>query len=198
MSSNLVLITGASGHMGYRAVIDALEAGYHVRAAVRSSSKADIILAAASTKALAPGKKLEFVFVPDITADEAYDEAVKDVRYIVHTASPIAFESDKYERDLIAPALKGTTGILKSALKTPTVKRIVITSSIIAIMPWNDFIRDESETVFTVDDRISDQHAPFNHYFQAYAASKTNALNATGAYAIKQLCQRSFFLISSY
>ncbi len=182
MSGNLLLITGASGHMGYRAVINALEAGYNVRAAVRSHAKAETILTAASTKALAPGKRLQIVFVPDIIADGAYDEAVRDVGYILHIASPIAFESDDYERDVIAPAVKGTTGILRSALRAPTVKRIVITSSIIAVIPWNDFIRDQSETIFTADNRIPNQHAPFEHSFQAYAASKTNALNATSAY----------------
>ncbi len=84
---------------------------------------------------LAPGSRLQFTFVPDILADGAYDEAVKDVKYIIHIASPIAKETEDYERDVIQPAVKGTTNILKSALKAPTVKRIVITSSILAVIP---------------------------------------------------------------
>ncbi|KAK3178512.1 hypothetical protein OEA41_000648 [Lepraria neglecta] len=166
MTGELVLVTGASGHMGFRAVVNALEAGYHVRAAVRNQAKADVILAAPSIKALASGTKLTFVFVPDIIADGAYDETVKDV-------------TDDYERDAIQPAVKGTTGVLKSALKAPTVKRIVITSSIIAVIPWNDFIVEETDQVFTADDRIPDSYPPIVHHFQAYAAAKARALNAT-------------------
>ena len=45
MSSDLVLITGVTGHVGFRVLIFALEAGYRVRAAVRNQGKADTILA---------------------------------------------------------------------------------------------------------------------------------------------------------
>ncbi|MCJ1272325.1 hypothetical protein MMC21_000111 [Puttea exsequens] len=179
MTGELVLITGASGHMGFRAVVHALERGYHVRAAVRSQVKADTLLAAASIKKLAPGSKLDFVFVPDILSDGAYNEAVKGVTYIAHIASPLAQETDDYVRDIVEPAVKGTTNILKSALMVPTIKRIVITSSIIAVTTFTSFAIEESKTVFTADNRVLDNHPPFLNYFHAYGASKINALNAT-------------------
>ena len=179
MTGELVLITGASGHMGFRAVVNALELGYQVRAAVRNQDKADVILNAPSMKALAPGKKLTFFFVPNIVADGAYDEAVKDVTYILHIASPLAKPGDDYERDNIQPALNGTTNILESALKVPTVKRIVLTSSVIAVVSFKEFVIEESPRVFTANDRIPDVFGPFGHHFQAYAAGKTRALNAT-------------------
>jgi hypothetical protein len=40
-------------------------------------------------------------------------------------------------------------GILKSAAAVPSIKRVVITSSEVAIIPWKDFVKVESETVFT-------------------------------------------------
>ena len=70
-SDKLVLITGGTGHLGYRTLVDALEASYTVRAAVRSPSKGDQILAAPSIKALNVGPKLTFVNVPDIVAPAA-------------------------------------------------------------------------------------------------------------------------------
>jgi nucleoside-diphosphate-sugar epimerase len=179
MTGELVLVTGASGHIGFRVVFNALEAGYHVRAAVRNQVKADTILTAPSMETLAPGKKLTFVFVPDMLADGAFDEAVKDVTYIIHTASPLPAPSDDYERDLVQPAVNGTTGILKSALMNPTVKRIVITSSMGAVIPWKYISSEESDRVFTADDRIADPHPPFTHPAEAYCASKVRALNAT-------------------
>lgn len=53
----------------------------------------------------------------------------------MHTASPYSFKVDDPVRDFLDPAIKGTTGILKS-IKTyaPAVKRVVITSSSAAIL----------------------------------------------------------------
>ncbi|MCJ1224573.1 hypothetical protein MMC12_001218 [Toensbergia leucococca] len=179
MTGELVLLTGGSGHLGFRALVYALEAGYHVRAAVRSQSKAQAILNAPSIKALGPGKKLEFVVVPDILANGAYGEALKDVKKVVHIASPIAFPTDDYDRDLIQPAIQGTMGILKSAIKVPSVERIVITSSGVAIMTWEDFFANETDRIFDDSDTVPDPAGPYGHHFQAYCASKTLALNAT-------------------
>ena len=39
------------------------------------------------------------------------------------------------QRDLIAPAVEGTLNVLESALRSPTVKRVVITSSMAAVSP---------------------------------------------------------------
>lgn len=52
----------------------------------------------------------------------------------MHTASPYSFKVDDPVRDFLDPAIKGTTGILKSIKAyAPTVKRVVITSSSAAI-----------------------------------------------------------------
>ena len=88
-NDQLVLITGGSGHLGFRTLVFALHSGYRIRAAVRSPSKAALIREAKSIQAHLD--KLEFVVVPEILADGAYDEAVKGVDYILHVASPISF-----------------------------------------------------------------------------------------------------------
>ena len=70
----------------------------------------------------------------DIAAPNAFDAAVIGVDGIVHMASPF---THNVERDLIIPAVNGTTEILKSTYKhAPQVKRVVLTSSFAAI---NDF-----------------------------------------------------------
>ena len=70
-------------------LVEALEAGFHVRAAVRSATKADKILAAPSIKRLNPGNKLEFANVPDMLVEGAYDEAIKGATFAIHVASPL-------------------------------------------------------------------------------------------------------------
>ncbi|CAF9942997.1 MAG: hypothetical protein ALECFALPRED_010368 [Alectoria fallacina] len=179
MAGELILVTGATGHLGYRTVVLALEAGYSVRAAVRSQAKAETILAAPSIKALAPGSKLDFVIVPDILADGAYDDAVKGVKGILHIASPLAYPTEDYEKDLIAPAVQGTTNILKAANREPSVKRIVITSSVAAVVPQSEAKKPGPGRIFTADEHVPDPTGPYEQAFEAYAASKTIALNAT-------------------
>jgi len=121
MSSDLVLITGGSGLIGIKTIHLALEVGYSVRAAVRSQTKADLILATPTLKAINPGPRLTFVTVPDMLADGAYDEAVKGAKYIMHIASGTIHGDDSendYDAHFIQPALKGTLGILDSAFNT--------------------------------------------------------------------------------
>ncbi|KAL6815216.1 hypothetical protein GGI42DRAFT_362633 [Trichoderma sp. SZMC 28013] len=54
MARDLVLITGATGFLGYLTMIDLLKHGYRVRAAVRSMAKAEGILSAPTLKSLSP------------------------------------------------------------------------------------------------------------------------------------------------
>lgn len=184
MSGELVLITGGTGLIGIKTIHLALKAGYRVRAAVRSQAKATAVLATPTVVALNPGSKLTFVIVPDILADNAYDEAVKGVKFIIHVASPVIkgennFTPEQYETHLIAPAIKGTTSILTAAHKTSGIQRIVITSSEVAIIPWEEFIAKEVDTVFDDKYEIPFPAGPYTHPFEAYAASKVRALVAT-------------------
>lgn len=87
MSKLLVLITGATGHIGFRTLCHLLQANYRVRISLRRLKQAEKIKAAESIKPYL--KDIEFVQVPDITLDNAFDEAIKDVEYVVHIASPI-------------------------------------------------------------------------------------------------------------
>ena len=115
--------------------------------------------------------------------DGAFDEAVKGVDAIVHTASPV---TDKGEdpTQLIVPAVQGTVGILASALKHgPSVKRIVVTASIGSVhefisepkvyseTDWNDLAVHEVETKGAAAPPLS-----------MYCASKTLAERAAWAF----------------
>jgi nucleoside-diphosphate-sugar epimerase len=178
-SRDLVLITGGSGHIGYRVIVEALEAGYSVRAAVRSHAKAEKILAAPSIKALNPGDRLTFVEVPDLTEERAYDSAIQGAKYAIHVASPIPFsfpEGGDLKEYFVEPAVKGTMGLLWAAHKAGSVEGVVITSSVVAIIPWKDFTSGKSETTFDESSRIPTP-SEYDNPFEAYAASKVAALN---------------------
>jgi nucleoside-diphosphate-sugar epimerase len=168
MAGELVLITGASGHIGYRTLVETLQNGYRVRAAVRSKAKQEQIANAAQDHA----SQLSFVLVPDIEQENAYDEAVKGVDYILHIASPLAKQTNDFEKDIIQPAIRGTLNMLNSALKEPSITRVVITSSALAINP-------STPKTFTADNIEPDPSGPYADPFSAYGASKKLAYNRT-------------------
>ena len=75
--------------------------------------------------------------MPDIAQEGAFDEAVKipDLAAVIHTASPFHFNVTDTKKDLLDPAIIGTTGVLKAIKKNaPSVKKVVITSSFAAIV----------------------------------------------------------------
>ncbi len=168
MAGELVLLTGSTGHIGYRTLIEALSQGYNVRAAVRSEAKAAEVKAAKSTQPYL--KQLTFVTVPNIEKEGAFDSAVKGVDHIVHLASPLAKPSDDNEANIIQPAIRGTLSILYSALKEPCIKKVVITSSVTAVAP-------SEPKAFTADNVEPDPQGPFDNTFAAYSASKKLAHN---------------------
>lgn len=87
MSAPLLLITGATGLIGFSVLVLALEAGHRVRASVRSEAKGKQLSSTASLKRFAD--KVTFVVVEDFTAPDAFREALQGVTSVIHVASPI-------------------------------------------------------------------------------------------------------------
>jgi nucleoside-diphosphate-sugar epimerase len=181
-SNSLVLLTGGTGHLGFRTLLDLLTLGYKVRAAVRSDSKSQTILSNPLFKSQDfPSSQLSFIVVPDLQAPGAYNEAVKGVDYVIHIASPITtggtFTQEQYNETFIAPAVNGTLGMLTSAATSPSVKRVVITSSVVAQIPFARFMAGMTDgEAYDEDSRTPFDEGPYHHEFQAYSASKAKAL----------------------
>lgn len=93
---------------------------------VRSEEKAAAIRKAHPD---VPKEKLDFVIVEDIAVEGAFDKAVKSdppFEAVIHTSSPFHFNVTDIKKDLLDPAIIGTTGLLKAIQKSaPTVKRVV-------------------------------------------------------------------------
>jgi nucleoside-diphosphate-sugar epimerase len=179
MTDALVLITGATGHLGFKVLRTALEAGYHVRAAVRSEQKATLLKSNKVLKATSGFSNLSFIVVPDFLAPGAFDEAVKDTKYIIHVASPIVTklpENDDYDAHFVQPAVQGTLGVFESARKSRTVTRIVVTSSAVAILPLLAMTQSDG-TSYNASNRLPEITPPFANIRVAYIASKIAALN---------------------
>ncbi|KAJ3508973.1 hypothetical protein NLJ89_g5463 [Agrocybe chaxingu] len=130
MAGELLLITGVSGHVGFRVLAEALQAGYRARAVVRRAEQATKIKA---TKSISPyADKVEFAVIPDLSVDGAFDAHTNGVSYILHVAAQ-QFTSVDVPIDVAEFAksnIKFTENILEAAAKAPSVKRVLITSSV--------------------------------------------------------------------
>ncbi|KAM0492547.1 hypothetical protein ACHAP8_009902 [Fusarium lateritium] len=120
-----VLVTGANGLLGSHISDQFLEYGYKVRGTVRDVEK-NTWLKAALDKKHGEGK-FELIAVTDLTADGAFDKAVKGVAIVAHTASITSFSADP--NAVIPQAIAFALNALKSAYNEPSVKRFVLTSS---------------------------------------------------------------------
>ncbi|KAL2428939.1 hypothetical protein ABEF95_010399 [Exophiala dermatitidis] len=115
-SSKTILVTGINGYIASHIGIQLLEKGYTVRGTSRSPAAKEHLL----TGAFRHHKhRYQHVVVPDITTQGAFDEAVRGVYGIIHTASPVDFSLTSVD-EFMGPAVGGNLSILESAWKEAT------------------------------------------------------------------------------
>lgn len=143
-----VCVTGGSGFIGSWIVKLLLDRGYTVHATVQNLSDPsetkhleDLAAAAAAADRLR-------LFQIELLDSASILAAVTGTSGVIHVASPCIVEEVKDpERQLLDPAIKGTLNVL-SCSKQCGVKRVVVTSSISAIVPspnWpSDVVKDET------------------------------------------------------
>eukprot|EP00468_Gymnochlora_sp_CCMP2014_P012290 CAMPEP_0167752608 /NCGR_PEP_ID=MMETSP0110_2-20121227/7235_1 /TAXON_ID=629695 /ORGANISM="Gymnochlora sp., Strain CCMP2014" /LENGTH=366 /DNA_ID=CAMNT_0007638247 /DNA_START=94 /DNA_END=1194 /DNA_ORIENTATION=- len=128
-----VLVTGANGFIASHIVNDLLKEGkVLVRGTVRNPKNPK------KTKFLKELKgaeeRLELVALDLLkSSPEEFKAVVEGCDYVLHTASPFPMNSPKDENELIKPAVEGTLGVLKACEGVKSVKRVVVTSSCVAI-----------------------------------------------------------------
>ena len=131
MSGELVLVTGGSGFIGARCVLQLLNAGYRVRTTVRLRNREAGVRAMLKAGGAEPGEALSFV-AADLMSDAGWREAVAGCAFVLHVASPFPPTVPKHQDDLIIPAREGALRVLRAA-RDAGVKRVVLTSSFAAI-----------------------------------------------------------------
>lgn len=131
---DLVLVTGASGYLAIHVVQQLQELGYRVRGTVRSLKNEDKV---APIRNLVKNPKHEVELVEaNLDNEESWIDAVKGCKYVIHTASPFPATVPKDENEIITPAVNGTLFVFRAcAQPDSTVKKVVLTSSIVAIAP---------------------------------------------------------------
>ena len=140
-----VCVTGAAGFIAGHVITDLLDDGHVVHATVRDlgddakRAHLDVL------KERYPGQ-LE-CFEADLLEPGSLDAALDGCDALIHTATAVILAAPDPQKQIIDVAVKGTQNVLDSVARTPGVKRIVMTSSIAAVMSY-----DQQGKTYTEDD----------------------------------------------
>jgi dihydroflavonol-4-reductase len=113
-------------------VRELLERGYRVRATVRDPGD-EARTAHLHTIAAKAGGELELV-AADLTQRGSFDDAVAGCELVIHSASTTRLTADDPQRDIVDVAVEGTNNVLDAVVKAGRVRRLVLTSSIAAVI----------------------------------------------------------------
>lgn len=135
--NSLIVVTGITGYVASHVGLVALQAGYRVRGTVRSLVGRAEELKASYAKHGADVSKLEFVILDDVTSHAQLEKAFQGADGVAHVALPgdIIDTSDDVPQQAVASAI----AVLQTAAKVQSVKRIVFTSSSVAVIQPPDF-----------------------------------------------------------
>ncbi|KAG2450525.1 hypothetical protein HYH02_005026 [Chlamydomonas schloesseri] len=128
-----VLVTGCTGYIAGPTIERLLRAGHTVHATCRDPD--NNVLLARLAELPGPEQRLKF-FKADLTQAGSFDAAMQGCDYVIHMAAPVTLTKVKPgegKSKLIDPMLAGVDNVLDAVNRTPSVKRVVMTSSISAI-----------------------------------------------------------------
>ena len=163
--SKPILVTGGSGYIASWVIKYLLEEGHTVHTTVRDKSKKDKYIHLEEIANNSKGKLV--VFEADLMKKDSFLESMQDCELVIHMASPFFVVGIKdAQRDLVDPAKEGTANVLYSVNATPSVKRVVLTSSVAAIHGDNCDISKTKNKIFTEEywnTTSSLTHSPYSY-----------------------------------
>lgn len=164
-----VMITGATGYVAGWIVKKLLDEGLTVHAPVRDAKNPEKLKYLNQIAESEPGEVK--YFKADLLDEGSYADAMAGCEVVFHTASPFVIDVKDAQKELVDPAKLGTRNVLETANRTPSVKRVVVTSSCAAIYGDNADLKKTPNGIFT--EEIWNTSSSLAH--QPYSYSKTVA-----------------------
>ena len=184
--SEQVLLTGISGFIAKHVALELLNAGYGVRGTIRTPSRADEVREALE-QAGGDTSRLSFAEA-DLGSDEGWAEAAQGCSYVQHVASPFPMDQPRDREALVPEARQGALRVLEAA-RAKGARRIVLTSSMVAMMYRADrpnrMVVTESDWTDAEWDRLS-----------AYIVSKTRAERSAWEWATEHGWKKKLTVIN--
>jgi nucleoside-diphosphate-sugar epimerase len=146
----VVAVTGAAGFIGGWVVRRLLEKGYRVRACVRSLSDSTRIDFLKAMPGYASGRLT--LFAGDLDRSGCFDEVFRGCHGVLH----LSHVSDYDDQDYVKRVCEH---VVQSVNQSGTVTRVVLTSSIAAVMSESDMQEIVRRPVF-FEDRYPDESNP--------------------------------------
>lgn len=125
-----VLVTGGSGFIALELISQLLSRGYTVHTTVRSLQNQAKVQPLRQLRDSHPDGKL-LLFEADLLQDGSFQPAMQGCSVVYHVASPfkMAEKIKDGDAEMLKPALQGTRNVLNTVQETPSVTRVVLTSS---------------------------------------------------------------------
>ncbi|MBU2675888.1 MAG: NAD-dependent epimerase/dehydratase family protein, partial [Gammaproteobacteria bacterium] len=152
-----ICVTGAAGFIASHVIVDLLDDGHTVHGTVR-----DLGNDAKRAHLDALGERypgMLALFEADLLEPGSLDAALEGCDALIHTATAVMLSAPDPQKQIIDVAVKGTQNVLDSVAGTPSVKRIVMTSSIAAVISY-----DQQDRTYTEDDWCTSDNISRNPY----------------------------------
>lgn len=134
---DLVCVTGANGFIASHLIAQLLDAGFSVRGTVRNpDNPAKVAHLQALAQARGASDRLTFAKA-DLMVPGDFDAAVAGCQAVVHAAASVVFNHPDPQKGIVDPSVQGTRNVLESVRKSGTVRRVIHTSSMVAVYGWN-------------------------------------------------------------
>ncbi|GLJ38956.1 hypothetical protein SUGI_0794260 [Cryptomeria japonica] len=172
-------VTGGTGFIAAYLIRALLNEGYSVRTTVRNPDNLEKIGYLLDL----PGAKQRLkILKADLVDEGSFDEAVSGVDGVFHTACPVVIPNDHNVKETFLDlCVKGALNVLKSCSRSPSVKRVVLTSSCSSIR--YDY---NIEELSPFDESHWSNPEYCKQYNLWYAYAKTIAEKETWKYAEEQ------------
>ncbi|XP_057496266.1 tetraketide alpha-pyrone reductase 1 [Actinidia eriantha] len=132
-----VCVTGASGFLASWLIKQLLLCGYHVIGTVRDPGNHKKL---AHLWRLQGAKERLHLVRADLMEEGSFEDAIMGCEGVFHSASPVLGRpTSDPKADILRPAIEGTLNVLRSCMKNPSLKRVVLTSSSSTIRARDDF-----------------------------------------------------------
>jgi dihydroflavonol-4-reductase len=131
VAPTICVVTGASGFVAQHVIKMLLDAGHTVRGTVRKPDDAKNAFLR-SFKGAETRLSLHAAELSD-SADH-FRPIVDGASFVFHIASPYTMDYKNGQKELVEPAVQGTLAVLNAVVGVDSVRRVVLTSSVAAIL----------------------------------------------------------------